>query len=244
MATPMHSDAHFVVPSDKFVNAQRGNFPFGRVQTATNTYTNGSKKGNNLNSGYSAGYSNTVFEPIDEFKGDIARMYFYFITRYEDQVAGWSYDMFNGTSNQVLTNTFLNILITWHINDPVSQREIDRNNAIYARQNNRNPFIDHPEYVCQIYPTQCTTLSNESFTNMESVSIYPNPSVNGTFSISSLVDLKTITVFNINGQIIKEIQNPNKVSNDTYTVSNLASGFYLMQLKTENSTFTKKVIVN
>ncbi|MFN7014961.1 MAG: endonuclease, partial [Bacteroidia bacterium] len=51
-ATPMYSDAHFVVPSDKYVNAQRGNFPFGRVNVATNTYSNGSKKGNNLNSGY------------------------------------------------------------------------------------------------------------------------------------------------------------------------------------------------
>ena len=64
---PMKNDAHFVVPSDKYVNAQRGNLPFGKVQTANYTSSNGSKRGNNLNSGYSAGYSNDVFEPINEF---------------------------------------------------------------------------------------------------------------------------------------------------------------------------------
>jgi len=149
--TPQRSDAHFVVPSDKFVNGARGSFPFGRVETANLTTTNGSKRGNNLNSGYSAGYTATVFEPIDEFKGDIARMHFYFATRYEDDVAGYSYSMFNGTSDQVFDQTFLNILITWHNQDPVSTREMDRNNAIFGRQNNRNPFIDHPEYVEMIW---------------------------------------------------------------------------------------------
>ena len=243
-ATPMYSDAHFVVPSDKYVNAQRGNFPFGRVNSATNTYSNGSKRGNNLNSGYSAGYTNTVFEPIDEFKGDIARMYFYFITRYEDQVSGWSYDMFNGTSNQVLSNTFLNILLTWHLNDPVSQREIDRNNAIYTRQNNRNPFIDHPEYVCQIYTTQCATLSSETFVTLSDVTIYPNPSTNGTFSISSSVELNSITIYNVNGQIIQEIKNPTVINSETYNVTDLSTGFYLVQLKTDTNSITKKVIVN
>ncbi|WP_299607615.1 endonuclease [uncultured Aquimarina sp.] len=149
--TPQRSDAHFVVPSDKFVNGARGSFPFGRVETANLTTTNGSKRGNNLNSGYSAGYTATVFEPIDEFKGDIARMHFYFATRYEDDVASYSYSMFNGTSDQVFDQTFLNILITWHNQDPVSTREMDRNNAIFGRQNNRNPFIDHPEYVEMIW---------------------------------------------------------------------------------------------
>lgn len=241
---PMKSDAHFVVPSDKYVNAQRDNFPFGRVQTASNTYSNGSKKGNNLNSGYSAGYTGTVFEPIDEFKGDIARMYFYFITRYESQVAGWSYDMFNNTSNQVLNNTFLNILLTWHLNDPVSAREIGRNNAIYIRQGNRNPFIDHPEYVCEIYTTQCATLSSDSFVTTNNISIYPNPTSNGSFSISSSIELNSITIYNVNGQIIQEIKNPSTISNETYNVNNLSTGFYLVQLASQNGSVTKKVIVN
>ncbi|MDH7447203.1 endonuclease [Aquimarina sp. 2201CG14-23] len=164
--TPQRSDAHFVVPSDKFVNGARGSFPFGRVQTANLTTTNGSKRGNNLDAGYSAGYTATVFEPIDEFKGDIARMHFYFATRYEDNVSGYTYTMFNGTSNQVFDQTFLNILIAWHNQDPVSAREIDRNNAIFAIQNNRNPFIDHPEYVGMIWTSTTDTEPPTTPTNL------------------------------------------------------------------------------
>ncbi|WP_418513470.1 endonuclease [Corallibacter sp.] len=158
---PMRSDAHSLLPTDGRVNGFRGNYPFGVVNNSqlvsqtgiSNPTQNGSKLGNNLNSGYSAGYTGIVFEPIDEFKGDIARIYFYFATRYEDQISNWgSYAMFNGTSNTVFENTFLNILLEWHNMDPVSQKEIDRNNDIfYNHQDNRNPFIDHPEYVTLIW---------------------------------------------------------------------------------------------
>ncbi|QIH39778.1 T9SS type A sorting domain-containing protein [Flavobacterium sp. Sr18] len=146
-AAPMVSDAHFITPTDGKVNGQRSNYPHGPVTTATWTSLNGSKLGSSTTSGYSG----PIFEPINEFKGDIARMYFYFATRYENTVAGYSYAMFNGTSNQVFTTAFLNLLITWHNQDPVSSREIARNNAIYAIQNNRNPYIDHPEYVQAIW---------------------------------------------------------------------------------------------
>ncbi|WP_456378334.1 endonuclease, partial [Lutibacter sp.] len=165
--SPMRNDAHFVTPSDGKVNGIRSAFPHGVVGTATTTTLNGSKLGSALNSGYSAGYSGTVFEPIDEFKGDIARMYFYFATRYENLVSGWgSYDMFDGTSDKVFSEPFLTILMTWHTNDPVSTREIDRNNAIYVRQNNRNPFIDHPEYVAQIWSTTPDTQAPTAPTNL------------------------------------------------------------------------------
>ncbi len=145
--SPMVADAHFITPTDGKVNGMRSNYPHGNVNSATYTSQNGSKLGSSAVSGYSG----TVFEPINAFKGDIARMYFYFATRYENTVAGYSYAMFNGSSNQVFTTAFLNMLLVWHAQDPVSAREIARNNAIYARQNNRNPFIDHPEYVNQIW---------------------------------------------------------------------------------------------
>tara|TARA_B100000575_G_scaffold287109_1_gene284896 strand:+ start:828 stop:2681 length:1854 start_codon:yes stop_codon:yes gene_type:complete len=162
--SPMQGDAHHLLPTDGRVNGFRGNFPIGRVDDnnlssqsgISNPTQNGSKLGNNLNEGYSAGYNGIVFEPIDEFKGDIARIHFYFATRYENLISNWSeYDMFNGTNDQVFDNTFLNILIEWHNLDPVSQKEIDRNNAIYyEHQGNRNPFIDHPEYVNIIWNSQ------------------------------------------------------------------------------------------
>jgi endonuclease I len=160
--SPMRNDAHFVTPTDGKVNNFRSNYPHGVVgqlfnpdsaDKIQNPTTNGSKLGYGLDSGYAAGYNGIVFEPIDDFKGDIARMYFYFATKYEDQITTWgkTYPMFNGTSNQVFTNTFKNILLEWHKIDPVSDREIARNNAIYITQGIRNPFIDKPEYANLIW---------------------------------------------------------------------------------------------
>ncbi|WP_417557875.1 endonuclease [Mesoflavibacter zeaxanthinifaciens] len=174
--TPMYSDAHHLLPTDGRVNGFRSNYPFGVVNNSnlvsqsgiTNPTQNGSKLGGNLNSGYSAGYTGIVFEPIDEFKGDIARIYFYFVTRYEDQVSNWSaYAMFDGSSDKVLDDPFLNILMTWHQNDPVSQKEIDRNNNIYYNyQSNRNPFVDHPEYVAMIWNPSTDTTAPTAPTNL------------------------------------------------------------------------------
>jgi endonuclease I/chitodextrinase len=146
-AAPMVSDAHFITPTDGKVNGQRSNYPHGMVASATWTSLNGSKLGSSAVSGYTG----TVFEPIDEFKGDIARMYFYFATRYETTVSGYTFPMFNGTSNQVFTTAFLNMLLAWNTQDPVNAREIARNNAIYGTQSNRNPYIDHPEYVQAVW---------------------------------------------------------------------------------------------
>ena len=162
--SPMQGDAHHLLPTDGRVNGLRGNYPMGRVDDnnlasqsgISNPTENGSKLGYNLNNGYSAGYSGTVFEPIDEFKGDLARIHFYFATRYQNQISNWGgYAMFNGSSNQVFETVFLNILLEWHNMDPVSQKEIDRNNNIYyEHQGNRNPFVDHPEYVELIWNPQ------------------------------------------------------------------------------------------
>ena len=161
-ASPMVSDAHFIPPVDGSVNTLRSNNPHGNVATATSTTLNGSKSGTSA----VPGYTGTVFEPLNEFKGDIARMYFYFATRYENTVASYVFDMFNGTNNQVFTTPFLNMLITWHNQDPVNAREITRNNAIYNRQNNRNPFIDHPEYVALIWSTTSDNQSPTSASNL------------------------------------------------------------------------------
>lgn len=169
--SPMVADAHFITPTDGKVNGMRSNYPHGTVNSATYTSQNGSK----LGSSSVSGYSGTVFEPVNAFKGDIARMYFYFATRYENTVAGYSYPMFDGSSNKVFTAAFLATLLAWNAQDPVSAREIARNNAIYARQNNRNPYIDHPEYVNQIWggtsstdtqaPTAPTSLASTSKTS-------------------------------------------------------------------------------
>jgi endonuclease I len=145
---PMYTDLFHLYLTDGYVNGIRGNYPFGEVGTTDYVSQNGSKRGT---CSY-PGYSGTVFEPIDEFKGDFARSYFYMATRYEDVISGWpGSDMLNSTSDQVFTDWALNMLLEWHTNDPVSDKEIDRNDAVYGIQGNRNPFIDHPEYVNEIW---------------------------------------------------------------------------------------------
>ncbi|MCK0178220.1 endonuclease [Flavobacteriaceae bacterium S0862] len=146
-AYPMKSDVHHVIPSDGYVNGKRSSFAFGEVSSPTWTSNNGSKVGPNT----FGSYNGTVFEPIDEFKGDIARALLYFAVRYETQVASWSHTMLNGTSDQVFSDWFLELLLDWHANDPVVQAEIDRNNAAYNFQGNANPFVDHPEFVNMIW---------------------------------------------------------------------------------------------
>ncbi|RTY81630.1 T9SS type A sorting domain-containing protein [Flavobacterium sp. ZB4P23] len=189
-AAPMVSDAHFITPTDGKVNGQRSNYPHGPVTSASWTSLNGSKLGTSTTSGYSG----PIFEPINEFKGDIARMYFYFATRYENTVAGYSYAMFNGSSNQVFTTAFLNVLITWHNQDPVSTREIDRNNAIYNSQNNRNPYIDHPEYVQAIWNPSADAQAPTTPTNLVASGTTSN-SVSLNWTASS--DNSGVTGYNV-----------------------------------------------
>lgn len=211
-AAPMVSDAHFIPPTDGKVNGIRSNYPHGKVSASSYVSRNGSKLGTSAVSGYTG----TVFEPIDAFKGDIARMYFYFATRYENTVAGYSYAMFNRTSNQVFTPAFLTILLQWHANDPVSAREIARNNAIYARQGNRNPFIDNPNYVNLIWgggssssdttpPSTPTSLTSPSKTST-SVSLSWNASTDNigvtgyeVYRSTTLVATVTTTSYNVTG---------------------------------------------
>ena len=189
-AAPMVSDAHFIPPTDGKVNGLRSNFPHGNVATASTTTLNGSKLGTSAVSGYTG----TVFEPAAAFKGDIARMYFYFSTRYENTVAGYPFAMFNGSSNQVFTTAFLNVLLTWHANDPVSAREIERNNAIYARQGNRNPFIDNPSYVAAIWGVTTDTTAPSTPLNLTSSS---KNTTSVTLAWSAATDNIGVTGYNV-----------------------------------------------
>ena len=240
--SPMKNDPHFVVPSDKYVNAQRASFPYGEVPSATNTYSNGSKKGLNSNTGYASGYSSTVFEPIDEFKGDIARMIFYFVTRYEAQLVNFSnlngtYVMFDGSANQAISQPFLDILYNWHVQDPVSQREIDRNNAIFTRNNNRNPFIDNPTYVQAIWQA---ALSVEKQTpTIKDITIYPNPTSTNSISLNTSKNLD-VNIYNVLGQ--KVLSTSVTAQKNNINIESLKSGVYIIKLKSNSGTITKKLI--
>ncbi len=151
---PMRTDLFHIYPTDGYVNGQRGNYPYGEVGTATWTSLNGSMRG--LSS--FSGYSGIVFEPVNEYKGDLARTYFYICTRYYTEDAGWlANDMVDGAD---LLPWAVNLLTYWSANDPVSQKELDRNEAIYLIQQNRNPFIDHPEWVECIWGDGCVMMGD------------------------------------------------------------------------------------
>jgi len=142
-----YTDLFHIYPVDGYINSTRNNFAFGIVTTPARVFQNGSKFGAN---NYPEAPATSVFEPIDEYKGDIARTFFYMATRYmlED-------NNFTATSPMTVKSQLqpwaIKMLLSWHYLDPVSDKERQRNNAIYAIQHNRNPFIDYPELVAKIW---------------------------------------------------------------------------------------------
>lgn len=147
--SPMKSDVWHVYPTDGKVNGMRSNYPFGEVASDAPGSENGFSKWGKCKT---PGYSHTVFEPNDEYKGDFARTYFYFATRYKGvATSGYGAEVFS-SAYPYITKWQLDMLLRWHEQDPVSQKELDRNEAVYeSRQGNRNPFIDYPELVDLIF---------------------------------------------------------------------------------------------
>ncbi|MBR3709408.1 MAG: endonuclease [Bacteroidales bacterium] len=196
-STTPRSDLFHVYPTDGFVNGQRSNYPYGEVNRPIYTSGNGSKLGPCVTSGYSG----RVFEPIDEYKGDIARGYFYMSVRYYSEDSDW------GTSGMTNKSEILpwamNMLLRWSDEDPVSDKEIARNNAVYGYQNNRNPFIDHPEYAHMIWDenwqggvyyniTCASSLSHGSVTAPETAMEGTTVSITATPEPGYMVDTYTV----------------------------------------------------
>ena len=165
-ASPMKSDLFHVYPTDARVNNARSNYPFG--ETSNRSAIAGSSKAlGYLGTSNFSGYSGTVFEPVDQYKGDFARTYFYMVARYLDKNFNKSdngkvvFTYSNSTTG--LTTYAVNLFLKWHRQDPVSQKEIDRNNAVYKHQKNRNPFIDYPylaEYIWGEKKNETMVLNN------------------------------------------------------------------------------------
>ena len=124
--SPMVSDGFHIYPTDGKVNALRSNYPHGE----TNSAALGGAALGSLGPSSVAGYTGTVYEPADEYKGDIARTYFYFVTRYESELMTMNGTVLTTSAYPGLTTWFLNLMLKWHREDPVSQKELDRNNAV------------------------------------------------------------------------------------------------------------------
>lgn len=237
-SSPMYTDLFHIVPTDGKVNGMRSNYAFGVVASPTKTSENGSKYGSNSY----PGSTGVAFEPVDEYKGDFARNYFYMATRYENVIANWEANdpngdyMLDGTSYPCFETWALQMLLDWNAADPVSQKELSRNDAVYALQGNRNPYIDHPEYVNQVWGTPSPTLS-VSATAVSGLSyIFGNgPSANQSFSLTGAGLTGFPSNISITAPTNYEISKDNVTYTNTltvaYTSSNLASTTIYVRLK-------------
>lgn len=224
---PMSTDLFHVYPTDAWVNAQRGNWPYGTVNNASWTSSNGSKRG----ACSFPGFTGTVFEPIDEYKGDFARSYFYMLTRYMNLVSSWDSPMLDGNSFSSWANE---MLVEWDVLDPVSQKEVDRNNVVYTIQGNRNPYIDRPEFVQYVWDTG-VSISEEA--------VIP---VHWWFSNSTLYvksgneSNTTLDIFNVMGQKVSQLTIPSGES----TISvNVQSGVYLAVIQLHSGVEVLRFVV-
>ena len=212
------TDLHHIFPTDGFVNSKRSNYAFGEVKSASWTSTNGSK----LGSCKTPGFNGTVFEPIDEYKGDFARALMYMSVRYYQEDGSWgTSDM---TTKSVIKPWAIDLLLRWNRMDPVSQKEINRNNAIYDDyQRNRNPFVDHPEYADMIW---------DPHWDVEEYSLN-NPQPN------------RVIVYDLCGRIVLKSNIMNEEEDILSLKNRLQQGCYLIQLLDGNRILSnKKMLVN
>lgn len=168
---PMFTDLMMIIPVDAYVNQRRSNNPYG-VCAGGYTYVNdslGVSMLGKLGTSTYNGYTSTVFEPDDEYKGDFARIYFYMVTCYKSDVQNWpGCGQLDYATNgyKAFSDWSIQMLLEWHRADPVSPKEIARNEAVYSShvgnkeygQGNRNPFVDHPELAEYIWGTKQNTV--------------------------------------------------------------------------------------
>ena len=217
--TTPRTDLHHIFATDGHVNWRRSNYPYGEVRSASWTSLNGSK----LGSCKTPGYEKVVFEPIDEYKGDFARALMYMSVRYYLEDSSWgSSDM---TNKSVILPWAINMLLRWNDQDPVSQKEIDRNNVIYSDyQRNRNPFVDHPEYARMIWD--------------------PEWSVD-EYNTSAELQSDQIIVYDLCGRKLLQTNIINEEEEIASLKNKLQQGCYFLQILSGNRVLAnKKMLVN
>lgn len=223
---PCGTDAHHIRPTDASVNSSRGNKDFD----------NGGQEHSEANGNY---YTGSTWEPRDEVKGDVARMIFYMSVRYEGGSGEPDLEVVDyvNTSPDPEHGKF-STLYEWHQQDPPDAFEINRNNVIYSYQENRNPFVDHPEYLILIYDP--TNAVNDVYYNK--LKVYPNPANNYITIESAGINLQNakITISNYLGQ---EVLNQSISETSKLDVSNLPIGTYILKIDQDNKVYTEKLSI-
>ena len=230
-----YTDVHNLKPCDRSVNSSRGtkDFDFG---------------GSQHNEAIDCLTDNDSWEPADYIKGDIARILFYMVIRYDP-----GYDHNNNSFDLELVNYTtpnnndpilgkLSSLIQWHIDDPVDDFERNRNEIIFGFQQNRNPFIDHPNLVNYIWGDNIGEVWNESLDlttdKINNMMIFPNPS-SGIINFNINLINKKIEIFSLSGVKVFH-QN---ISNINSLDLNLDSGIYILKIYDESIIFNSKVVI-
>ena len=229
---PIGTDLHNLYPSDANANSAKSNFALGEATSSSVLPNTIIKVGPNT----FPGYNGTVFEPANEYKGDFARTYMYMVTCYENYATVWQS---TGTSSMLYNNTYptlkpyaVSLLLKWNANDPVSEKEIVRNNAVYALQQNRNPFIDHPELAEFIWGSRKSEVWTLDVGLPENETFFVVTYDKQTDEISVKINkpqLATYFIQTINGVIL---QSDKFTSSGTASVAGLQSGMYLLTVYT------------
>ncbi len=231
-----YTDMFHIYPTDGWVNNKRGDYPYGEVLAPIYTSLNGGKLGPNT----STGYALTVFEPINEYKGDLARGYFYMTTRYMGEDSAWSFS--DAVNKSTIQPWAVCLLLKWHHQDVVSTKEINRNNAIYKIQHNRNPFIDYPEYADSIFTCTLTDINVVKEPQLQ-LSVFPNPGTDKvTILFSQNISNAGISLSDCLGReiISQHIDNVNSLQ---LSISNLAKGIYIIRVNSGNYSTQQKLHV-
>ena len=243
-------DLHHLVAADRSMNIVKSNNPPGMVTSVSTTGSNGFKSGTNTSYPCSTA---TYWEPIDEYKGDYARIFFYFATRYEHNMVAWSTISpdgdcaMSGDPYTAYEPWLVALLLDWNAADPVSAKEIDRNNAVYAIQGNRNPYIDNPTWINYVWGDElgnpCTGVSGlEENDFLSTLKVYPNPT-KGQFTVafSAFVENVTIKITNTTGQVVstKSFENTKELNLEILG----AEGFYIVEVHAGNDKIARLQVV-
>ncbi len=235
------TDLHNLMAEDISTNSARNNRNFdlgdtrfidnsGVYSGTTNSYTSS---------------TNWVWEPRDEMKGDIARIIFYMDVRYEGEHGELDLEVADtllSSSDQSPLHGNARVLYQWHLLDTVSAAERRRNDTIFKYQGNRNPFVDHPEFVQYIYGNRfgsATALKAKDFEN--EIKLYPNPSEDLLQIDSKSALIKELIMWDANGKEV--FRNNYSAAHLTIDLSTLRKGTYLVRIiSADGRSATKKYL--
>lgn len=239
---PAGADYHNLLPTKLgSVNSLRSNYPMGEVVTPTTTYLQGTL-------GYDAN-GDVVYEPKESIKGDVARCMFYQNVAWNGIGGAWGFS----NLSSIGPTQDIDLLLTWHNQDLPDSYEKTKTEYIFFIQKDRNPFIDHPEWVDCINFSNLTriascftTIGVEDETQLD-VTIFPNPTTDFmTIQAEFIPSHSDIIIEDLQGKVVLHNYLSNELMNQNYTLdlSIIPNGIYLLKIKSQKQLYIKRIIIN